>query len=219
MINLKLDIEGNVLKKYPDLKVLIRVVKRIKISEVNLKLEEFKEEVSNILRTKYTLEGLKNEPIFRAYRDFFWRIGIDPTKIRPAAEALIRRVLNGRSIPRINTAVDSYNLASMITCVAIAAFDVERIDGDIIMRFAKKGEEFLGIGMDKPLVLEGREIVLTDKSRLLAVYPHRDADYSKITLHTKDLMLISCGVPNISLEWLNETIDKASEFILTFCSS
>ncbi len=61
------------------------------------------------------LEGLKDEPIFRTYRDFFWTMGVDPTKVRPAAEALIRRILVGRSMPRINTVVDAYNLASMTT--------------------------------------------------------------------------------------------------------
>ena len=113
-------------------------------------LEEFKEEVFVEVKSRFTLESLKDEPVFRAYRDFFWRIGVDPTKVRPAAEALIRRVLGGRSIPRINTVVDAYNLVSMTTCIALAAFDVSRLNGDIIMRFADKGEEFFGIGMDKP---------------------------------------------------------------------
>jgi DNA/RNA-binding domain of Phe-tRNA-synthetase-like protein len=169
------------------------------------------------VRGRFTLEGLKDEPVFRAYRDFFWRIGIDPTKVRPAAEALIRRVLGGRGIPRINTAVDAYNLASMTTCIALAAFDIDRLSRDIIMRFANKGEEFLGIGMDKPVTLAGGEIVMADASRLIAIYPHRDADYSRITFQTKNLMLVSCGVPGISLDQLAEAADRASEFVIRFC--
>src|SRR5439155_24626453 len=52
------------------------------------------ERVTGYRRT-YALETLKDEPWLRAYRDFFWRVGVDPTKVRPAAEALLRRVIQG----------------------------------------------------------------------------------------------------------------------------
>jgi len=213
----QIKIGDEVLQRFPVLKVLVREVKGVRVSEADPRLEEFKKEVFADVKCRFTLEGLKDEPVFRAYRAFFWSIGIDPTKIRPAAEALIRRVLGGKPIPRINTAVDAYNLASMTTCIALAAFDINRLDGDITMRFANKGEEFLGIGMDKPLIMAGGEIVMTDASRLIAIYPYRDAEYSKITLQTNELMLVSCGVPSIPLERLKETVDKASEFITRFC--
>ena len=216
-MDLKVKIADDVLQQFPDLMVLAGEVKGVRVSEVDPRLEEFKEEVFAEVRSRFTLEGLKDEPIFRAYRDFFWRIGVDPTKTRPAAEALIRRVLGGRSIYRINTVVDAYNMASMTTCIALAAFDISRLNGEIIMRFGNKGEEFLGIGMDKPMTLAGGEIVMTDASRLIAIYPHRDADYTRITLRTKDLMLVSCGVPGISIDQLKDASGKASEFIVRFC--
>ena len=218
MIELNIEIVDNVLQKFPDLEVLMREIKSIRVSEWDPRLEEFKEDIYVDIRNRFTLERLKDEPIFRAYRNFFWRIGVDPTKVRPAAEALIRRVLGGRSIPCINTVVDAYNLASMVTCVALAAFDINRLNGDIIMRFSDKGETFLGIGMDKPAILTGGEVVMTDASRLLAIYPHRDAEYSKITLQTNNLVIISCGVPGIPEEQLREAADNAYNLIKKFCS-
>ncbi len=214
---MRIKVVDDILHRFPDLRVLIHEVKRVKVSKVDLRLEEFKEQVFGDVRRSFTLEGLKDEPLFRAYRDFFWRVGVDPTKIRPAAEALIRRVLAGRSVPRINTAVDSYNLASIITCIAMAAFDLNKLNGDVTMRFANKGEVFLGIGMKKPLFLAGGEIVLADASRLVAIYPYRDAEYSKITLQTNDLGLVSCGAPGIPLDRLKDSAEKASEFIIRFC--
>jgi DNA/RNA-binding domain of Phe-tRNA-synthetase-like protein len=216
-MDLKVKIVNGILQEFPDLMVLAGEVNGVKVSEVDPRLEEFKEEVFAEVRSRFILEGLKDEPVFRAYRDFFWRIGVDPTKTRPAAEALIRRVLGGRSIPRINTVVDAYNIASLTTCIALAAFDISRLSGEIIMRFGNKGEEFLGIGMDKPMTLAGGEIVMTDSSRLIAIYPHRDADYSRITLQTKNLMLVSCGVPGISMNQLKDASDRASEFVVKFC--
>jgi DNA/RNA-binding domain of Phe-tRNA-synthetase-like protein len=36
-------------------------------------------------------------------------------------------------------------------------------------------------------------------------------------LETKNLMLVSCSVPGISLDQLKEAADRASEFVARFC--
>lgn len=36
-------------------------------------------------------------------------------------------------------------------------------------------------------------------------------------LETKNLMLVSCSVPGISLDQLKEAADRASEFAVRFC--
>ena len=138
-MSLKLVIDEEVRDRFPDLNVLLMELDSVKVLEYSEELERFKSEIYDKLRKRYKLESLKDDPLVKTYRNFFWRIGIDPTKIRPAAEALLRRILSGRGIPRINTLVDSYNLASAESGIALAAFDSEKIDGDMIMRFAKEG--------------------------------------------------------------------------------
>ena len=94
----------------------------VKDSRSSASLDSFKQEVQMRIRGRTpSLEQVKDQPIFRAYRDFFWRVGIDPTKTRPAGEALTRRILGGRDLPRVNTVVDAYNLASVESSIAIAA--------------------------------------------------------------------------------------------------
>jgi len=216
-MDLKLIIDEEVKDRFPDLNVLLTEIDSVKVSEYSQELEEFKLEICDKLRKRYRLESLKDDPLVKTYRSFFWRIGIDPTKIRPAAEALLRRILSGRGIPRINTLVDSYNLASAESGIALAAFDLEKIDGDMVMRFAREGEEFHGIGMKKPKTLRGGEIVVADSSRLVAIYPYRDAEYSKVTLRTEKVCLMVCGVPGIRVEVLKNAGRLAVDYILRFC--
>ena len=215
-MDVKIDIQLKT--SFPELKVLICKIKGVKVEKRNVELESFEDEIMKHVRERYDLESLKDGLTFRAYRDFFWKIGIDPTKIRPAAEALIRRVLGGRTIPRINTLVDTYNLASIKTEIALAAFDADKLKGELTMRFAEKDEEFLGIGMEKPMLLKGGEIVVSDGEKLVAVYPYRDADNTKITEKTKNVMLLVCGVPEIGEETLQNAARVALEYILRFCN-
>ncbi len=216
-MDLRLIIDEEVKDRFPDINVLLMVIDSVKVSEYSQELEEFKLEIYDKLRKRYRLESLKDDPLVKTYRSFFWRIGIDPTKIRPAAEALLRRILSGRGIPRINTLVDSYNLASAESGIALAAFDLEKIDGDMVMRFAREGEEFHGIGMKKPKILRGGEIVVADSSRLVAIYPYRDAEYSKVMLSTERVCLMVCGVPGIGVEALKNAGKLAADYILRFC--
>ena len=115
-------VESELKSRFPKLQVMIGHVEGVVVKRSSEESEKIKEELFRKIKKKYTLESLKNVPVLRAYRDFFWKIGIDPTKIRPAAEALIRRVLANKSIPSINNVVDSYNLASINTEIALAAF-------------------------------------------------------------------------------------------------
>ena len=144
-------------------------------------------------------------------------MGVDPTKTRPAAEALIRRVLRGRPLPRINTLVDAYNLASIESTIPLAAFDEDDLAGDLLMRQADAGEEFLGIGMDKPITLNGGEAVVQDGEKLVAIYPHRDADACKITLDTENTLMLICGVPNIKEGLLKIAGRVTVGYITRFC--
>lgn len=214
---MQLDIEESLTTKFPGLKANLRTITGVKVRKSTSGLEELREVVVKEIKSKYALETLKDVPAFRAYRDFFWRVGIDPTKIRPAAEALIRRMLADKPIPSINTLVDAYNLASIRTGVALAAFDQSKLRGKLLMRQAQAGEEFLGIGMNESMRLTGVEVVVTDEEKLIAVYPYRDADSSKVIEATQDLVLMVCGVPGIDDGTLAMAERVAIEAILSIC--
>jgi len=214
---LQLDIEMSLTTKFSGLRVLLQSIDNVVVIKSTCPLEELKGTIAEKVRSKYTLESLKDVPIFRAYRDFFWRAGIDPTKVRPAAEALMRRILANKPIPTINTLVDAYNLASIETGIALAAFDREKLKGSLSMRAARQGDEFYGIGMSKPMRLTGGEIVVADAEKLVAVYPYRDADVSKVTESTKNVLLMVCGCPGINEAELSRAQGVACDLIVKFC--
>ena len=208
---------------FPGLRVVELKMEGLAVENSNPALESFKREVQARVRKRIaSLTEVKDRPIFRAYRDFFWRVGIDPTKVRPAGEALTRRILGGRDLPTVNTVVDAYNIASVETSVAIAAFDLDAIDeGSLVMRRAVKGEPFHGIGMASPDALTGVEVVIEDQEShgLVAVYPYRDSDDSKVTERTKGVLFMMCGVPGIEETNLERARDLTNEYVGRFCLS
>jgi DNA/RNA-binding domain of Phe-tRNA-synthetase-like protein len=214
-----IEIEASLLVEFEGLTVMSWVVKEANVRNRDEGLEQLKREVERLIRSKFSLETLKDYPVFRAYRDFYWRLGIDPTKDRPAGEALVRRILSGRPLPTINTAVDCYNLASAETGVAMGAYDFSKISGKLRLRRGVAGEEFLGIGFSAPVKLRGGEPVLSDDEKIVAIYPYRDSELTKITTQTREILLLSCGVPGLPLELLREAGEKAVNYLRRFCGA
>lgn len=212
-----LEIDSALQTRFPGLAAQIVNFRDISIKRETPELETYKLDVFKETQEKWEVEKLRDDPEFRAYRDFFWKLNIDPTKNRPAAEALIRRVLRDKPIPKINTWVDAYNLVSINTAIPIASFDADLVVGTPWMREAKQGEEFLGIAMDKPMTLSGGEAVIQDDERLIAIYPYRDADYSKVTINTKNVLMLMCGAPGIAKDKLNSAASEAKHVLTRFC--
>jgi len=210
-------VDAKIKEDFPNLLILTALIKGLEIKKKDARLESLKMKVINEVKDKYNITSLKDLPTIRLYRNFFWKIGIDPTKRRPAAEALIRRILSGGGLPRINTFVDSLNLASIKSEVPIASFDVDKIFGKPVLRYAVKGEKFYGIGMKEPMSLKGGEIVISDNEGIIAIYPYRDSERTKITEDTYNALLIFCGVPDISLDKLQEARDITIRLVREFC--
>lgn len=90
-------------------------------------------------RTPAEIPGL--EPARRLYRAF----GVDPTRTRPSSEALLRRVLKGQGLYRINRLVDAINWGSLAMLLPIGLYDLDRARGDLEIRVGRSGEAFEGI--------------------------------------------------------------------------
>jgi len=180
----------------------------VKVSRESDVLESAADEV----RRLYSLEGLRDHPVARAYRDFYWRIGIDPTKVRPSGEALVRRILRGEELPRINSVVDSGNAASAITLVPIGLYDMGRIAGRLELRLARPGEVFHPIGGGERR-LRGGEPVLADENGPIFLYPHRDCERTKIREETRDVLVVAAGVPGVERAHVRRALMMALDLI------
>jgi len=208
-----MEIQTDILTTFPGLFVSEGDIGSLTIEMDTSRLKDRADEIIRWVQERYTLDGIRDEPLFRAYRDFFWSVGVDPTKTRPASEALVRRVLAGKPLPTINTAVDAYNLASIRTGIPLEAFDADCLNGDLMMRFAVDGEEFLGIGMKNPVILKSNQVVLVDNDDIVAIYPYRDSDATKITRSTETIHLVACGVPKVEPNQVREAYDLAEQLL------
>lgn len=104
------------------------------------------------------------EPL-SAWRSAFRGFGVNPTKYRSAAEALLRRLTKKGSIPGINTLVDVGNLVSIRYYLPVAIFDVRDLSGDVLsVRYADGTETFLPLGAGAPEHPDIDEVIFADSA-------------------------------------------------------
>ena len=103
-------------------------------------------EVETHIRTTCKLEDINKFPPIQATRQAYKRLGKDPNRYRPSAEALRRRILRELPLYKIDTLVDIINLLSIQSGYSIGGFDAGKIDGNLVLGVGREGEIYHGIG-------------------------------------------------------------------------
>ncbi len=100
----------------------------------------------DLLKTQFQLSEINKRTQIAATREVYKRLGKDPNRYRPSAEALCRRVLRNMELYRINAVVDLINWVSMRYGYSIGGFDAAQIVGDLHLGVGEVGEPFNAIG-------------------------------------------------------------------------
>jgi DNA/RNA-binding domain of Phe-tRNA-synthetase-like protein len=145
----------------------------------------------NRFRQELTTESLKEMTSIAATRRVYKACGKDPSRYRPASEALIRRLLQGKELYQRDTLVDLVNLASIAFGYSIGGFDADKFVGDTLtLGVGREGEPYEGIGRGQ-INIEGLP-VYRDAAGGVGT-PTSDHERTKMTLETRHLLVLING--------------------------
>ena len=138
-----------------------------------------------------TTESLKEMSGIAATRKVYRACGKDPSRYRPASEALIRRMLQGKALYQIDTLVDLVNLASIVYGYSIGGFDADKFEGNTLsLGVGKAGEPYEGIGRGT-INIEGLPVY---RDQIGGVgTPTSDNERTKMELKTTHLVVLING--------------------------
>ena len=148
------------------------------------------EELNNCEQSIWRLpepRAMLESPQILATRAAYKTLGKDPARYRGSAEALLRRVIAGKNLPRINAVVDIINLVSVESGLSIGLYDLAHVQGDIVFRAGRAGETYKGIGK-YDLNLEGLPVFCD------ALGPHgsptSDSERTMVTIETRNVLAV-----------------------------
>jgi len=157
--------------------------------------------------------GVLASPQVEATRSAYKALGKDPARYRGSAEALLRRIVAGSGLPRINAIVDVINLISVESRLPVGLYDLAHVQGDIVFRRGRASETYKGIGK-YDLNLEGLPVFCD------SVGPHgsptSDSERTRVTPETRHVLavIVSFG----GTEGLERWAQRMSELFTQFAA-
>ena len=148
-----------------------------------------------------------------ATRAAYKALGKDPARYRGSAEALLRRIIAGKGLPRINAVVDIINLVSVESRLPIGLYDLAHVQGEIVFRAGRANETYKGIGK-YDLNLESLPVFCD------ALGPHgsstSDSERTMVTSETKNVLAVIISFAG--KEGLDRWTQRMSELFKQYAS-
>lgn len=155
----KFEVAEEVFEKLPTYYLGVVVAKGIDNSKENPFITNLMNEQMEKFMTEMEGVNLKESTQIKPYRDAFLALGMNPNKFMCSVEALAKRVQKGKPLPNINTIVDLGNALSLKYSVPMGAHDIDKLNGDMTVRFSTEEDFFLPMGKDEVEAMPEGELV------------------------------------------------------------
>ena len=209
-------VDLSVKEKYPEFVTGYIIARGVKVEKAVSGLEEVKRKVFSELKAKYGTVSLTEISEVEIYREFYKAMGVDPSKLRPPTEYLLRKALDGR-FPAINNLVDSCLLATIKHWIVVGVYDLDSIKGEPKVTLTSKIEKFETIDGKQVTPVVG-EVILKDSVKIISAYTAGDAKASMVTPKTKNALIIAWNAPGISKSKVEEALATISGYVKSFCN-
>lgn len=167
-------------------------------------------------RSELTTESLKDMTSIAATRRVYKACGKDPSRYRPASEALIRRMLQGKELYQRDTLVDLVNLASIAYGYSIGGFDADKFVGNTLtLGIGREGEPYEGIGRGL-LNICGLPVYRDAEGGVGT--PTSDNERTKMTIDTRHLVVLINGYDG-NEQRVRENAEYIQQLLCKYCQS
>lgn len=191
------------------------ILYKTNVIKTNKELWEYIEkEVINNIKEMFTLENLTEQINIKTSRKAYKALGKEPSRYRVSSEALIRRILQGKGLYRINNVVDTNNLISIETGYSVGSYDLENLHGNINFRIGNIGEKYQGIGKEM-INIENLPVFSDDFGAYGS--PTSDSTRAMITEKSKDILTVLISFNG--MEELEKTIDIAKKYLTKYADA
>ncbi len=179
--------------------------------------ELYKNTLFTKLKQEYSKSDLSKDPILQGFEELHKSAGCLDSKLVPSPQSLISLLLKNGSLPQINLLVDIYNCISISSRLSLGAHDAEQLGNKISLCIAKGTETFIPLGKNKLEKINSGEYCYMQDDNVICRLECRQADATKITLDTKDVLFIIQGNENTTPSYLEKVMQDLYSSVTNYC--
>jgi DNA/RNA-binding domain of Phe-tRNA-synthetase-like protein len=171
------------------------------------------------LRERLAGTAIPEHPHIAPWREAYRAFGAKPKDHPSSIENLVRRVLKGQAVPRINPLVDLYNTISLCHLVPVGGEDLDRVEGEVLLTFATGREapvHLLGEPEARP-PKPGEVIYRDDLGTLCRRWNWKEAERTKLTAATRNAFLVIEGLPPVGRDLVGQAAEELAARVREHC--
>lgn len=199
-------------------KILFVVIEGVDNRTPSEAFDRFSEEKIAELAERYKDIDVHQDPILEGFNILHDKTGVRRRKNIPASENLIKLLRKHGGVNPINKAVDIYNIVSIDTKLALGAHDMEKVGGNVTLRFTDGTERFQPLGVDSPIPIAPHEYsYIDDSNEVLCRLEIRQVQKTLVTEATTNIFYIVQGNEATSDEYLRRGAQLIIDLTKRYC--
>ena len=199
-------------------KIVFVVIRGLDNSKENVEWHAHREVLLNNLLERYKDIDVHKDPILEGFNLLHDHIGVKRRKNIPASENLIKLLQKHSSLTYINKIVDIYNLISLDSKLALGAHNIDRVSGNVTLRFTDGTERFVPLGQTEPVAINPHEYsYIDDSNEVLCRLEIRQVQKTLVDETARNVFYIVQGNDATSDELLHQTARKIIDLTTQYC--
>ncbi len=217
---MKFIVSKEIFDKFPDLNIGVVIAQSIDNAGVSEEIIRLLREKETEIRQNFDSQTLSQTPKIDCWRKAYSAFGAKPKDNLSSVENLYKLVLKVSEIRHINKLVDIYNFMSLKHVVPLGGEDLDKIHGDIKLTVAGSNEPaVLLLGDKEPRAPHEGEVIYKDEvSAICRRFNWREADRTKLTEQTRNVILVAEGLPPTTRADVELIANELKNTVQKYCS-
>lgn len=210
---ISVSVSPGIREKIPEFKIGVLAYYDIAVSDSPQTLREQLSVIQEEIGARLEKKSYADIPGLYEWRWVFKTLGTDPSRYRPSAEALYRRVKKGDKLSPIHSVADLNNYFSLKYEVPIGVYDLDKFEGAVEIRVGVESDSYEGIN-GRQMNMEGK-LLSADASGAFGS-PIVDSKRTMVTNDTTNalqIVYLRPGMDKTEAERLIQDIRTRSEQI------
>ena len=199
-------------------KIVFVVIQGLDNSKESYEWHAHREVLLNDLLERYKDVDVHQDPILEGFNLLHDHTGVKRRKNIPASENLIKLLQKHGSLTYINKVVDIYNLISLDSKLALGAHNIDRVSGNVTLRFTDGTERFVPLGQTESVAINPHEYsYIDDSNEVLCRLEIRQVQKTLVDETARNVFYIVQGNDATSDELLHQTAQKIIDLTTQYC--
>jgi len=212
----KIIIDKEIFEKFPDFVRGIIFISDIENNSENAKIREL---LDREIESKKG-QNLAEHEFVKVWDVVHEKFGSNPNKFPPSIKSLLKRIEKGGQIPFINSVVALFNYISVKYLIPCGGDDIEKIEGNLRLGFAKGNEFFTPLGGGEKETPKPGEVIYFDDKTLNVMcrrWNWRNGDFTKIMPETKKIVINVDAIGPIGQSVAEKARDELAGLLAEHC--